>query len=59
MFMIQPFQLYYVDQCVYYVNHIVLMLTSIFKHNLRNEKERGLYQNKVNLSVTFIQRLGY
>ena len=57
--MLQPFQLYYVDQCVYYVNHIVLMLTSIFKHNLRNEKERGLYQNKVNLSLTFFQRLGY
>ena len=57
--MIQPFQLYYVDQCVYYVNHVVLMLTSISKHNLRNEKERGLYQNKVNLNLTFTQRLGY
>ena len=50
--MIQPSQLYYVNQCVYNVNHVVLMLTSIFKHNLRNEKERGLYHNKVNLSLT-------
>ena len=34
------------------------MLTSIFKPNLPNEKERGLYHNKVNLNLTFTQRLG-
>ena len=45
---------------LYYVNHIVLMLTGIlFLAWFLKEKERGLYQNKVNISLTFIQRLGY
>ena len=35
------------------------MLTSIFEAKFPLEKERGLYQNKVNLSLTFTQRLGH
>ena len=34
------------------------MLTSIFKAKFTLEKDRGFYQNKVNLSLTFTQRLG-
>ena len=43
---------------LYYVNHVFLMLTSIFKAKFTLEKDRGFYQNKVNLSLTFTQRLG-
>ena len=49
--LIQPFLLYY-------VNHVFLMLTSIFYAKFTLEKDRGFYQNKVNLSLTFTQRLG-
>ena len=42
-----------------YVNHVVLMLTCIFQAQLPLQKEGGLYQNKVNLGLTFTQRLGY
>ena len=45
--LIQPFLLYY-------VNHVFLMLA---KFTL--EKDRGFYQNKVNLSLTSTQRLGH
>ena len=50
--MIQPFLLYH-------VNHVVVMLTSCFEAKFPLEKEGGLYQNKVNLSLTFTQRLGH
>ena len=50
--LIQPFLLYY-------VNHVVLMLSSIFKAKSALEKGRSLYQNKVNLSLAFTQRLGH
>ena len=50
--LIQPFPLYY-------VNHVVLVLTSIFQAQFQLQKEGGLYQNKVNLSLTFTQRVGY
>ena len=35
------------------------MLTIIFSAKFPLEKEGGLYQNKVNFSLTFTQRLGY
>ena len=50
--LIQPFLLYY-------VNHVFLMLTSIFLNKIYIIKEWGLYQNKVNLSLTFSKRLGH
>ena len=39
--LIQPFLLYY-------VNHVFLMLTSIFEAKFTLEKDRGFYQDKVN-----------
>ena len=50
--MIQPFLLSH-------LTHVVVMLTSCFYAKFPLEKEGGLYQNKVNLSLTFTQRLGY
>ena len=50
--LIQPFLLYY-------VNHVVLMLSSIFKAKFALEKGGGLYQNKANLGLAFTQRLGH
>ena len=45
------------------VNNVFLLiiLTCIFflKNCIRKGKEAGLYQNKVNLSLTFTQRLGH
>ena len=38
-------------------NHVVLILTSKYIFPLENKG--GLYPNKVNLSLTFTQRLGY
>ena len=35
------------------------MLSSIFKAKFALEKEGGLYQNKVNLSLAFTQWLGH
>ena len=35
------------------------MLTSIFYAKFPLKKEGSLYQNKVNLSLTFTQRLGH
>ena len=44
----------------YYLNHVVPMLTGIFfKHNFHKKWFHVLYQNKVNLSLTFTQRLVY
>ena len=43
---------------LYYVNRVVLMLTSISSAKFTEEKRGGLCQNKVNLSLTFTQRLG-
>ena len=40
---------------LYYVNQVTLMLSSIFPQ----QSKGGLYQNKVNLSLTFTRRLGY
>ena len=44
---------------LYYVNKVVLMLINIFKGNFPYQSKVGLYQNKVNLSLTFTRRLGY
>ena len=42
--LIQPFLLYY-------VNHVFLMLTSIFKAKFTLEKNRGFYQKTVNWPI--------
>ena len=44
---------------IYYVNHVLLMLTSIFKHNFHKKRNHVLHKNKVNLSLAFTQKLGY
>ena len=49
--LIQPFLLYY-------VNHVVVMLIIVFSAKF-HKKEGVLFQNKVNLSLTFTQRSGY
>ena len=48
--LIQPFLFY----CI---NEVVLMLTGILS-TISIKKDRGLNQNKVNLSLTFTQTLG-
>ena len=48
--LMQPFLLYY-------VNHVVLVLTSMFISKICFRKGRRLYQNKLNLSLTFTQSL--
>ena len=43
----------------FYVNQVILMLTSqFFKDNFHN-KAKKVCQNKVNLSLTFTRRLEY
>ena len=49
--LIQPFLLSY-------AHHVVLTLTKIFQALFPLEKDAGSYQNKVNLNLTFTQRLG-
>ena len=44
---------------IYYVNHVLLMLTGIFKHNFHKKRKQVLNKNKVNLSLAFTQKLGY
>ena len=44
---------------LYYVNHVFVILNSIFEAKFTLDKEGGLYQNKVTLSLTFTQRLGH
>ena len=44
---------------LYYVNHVFVILNSIFQAKFTSEKEGSLYQNKVTLSLTFTQRLGH
>ena len=41
-----------------YVHHVVVTLTHIFQALFPLEKDAGSYQNKVNLNLTFTQRLG-
>ena len=41
---------------LFYVNHVVPMLNRSFQVIFTLEKEGGLYQNKVNLSLTFPQK---
>ena len=43
----------------YYAKVVVVMLHSIFSAKFPLEKEGSLYQNKVNLSLKFTQRLGH
>ena len=43
----------------YYVNQVILMLTSIFQGQFSLQRKGGLYQNKVTVSLTFTRRLGY
>ena len=42
-----------------YVNEVILMLTNIFQGQFPQQSKGGLYQNKVNLSLTFTRRPGY
>ena len=44
---------------LYYVNHVFVILNSIFLAKFTSEKEGGLYQNNVTLSLTFTQRQGH
>ena len=44
---------------LYYVNQVILMLTSIFQGQFPQQSKGGLYQNKAKLSLTFTGRLGY
>ena len=46
---------------LYYVNRVVLMPANWYFLSIISIRklERGLYQNKVNLSLTFTRRLGY
>ena len=39
---------------LYYVNQVILMLTSIFQEQFLSQSEEGLYQNKVTLSLASI-----
>ena len=50
--LIQPFHLYF-------VNHVVLMLTIIFFSKVFIRKEMRFVSKHFNLSLTFTQRLGY
>ena len=43
----------------YYVNQVILMLTSIFQGQCSLQRKGGLYQNKVTVSLTFTRRLRY
>ena len=44
---------------LYYVNHVFVILNRIFLAKFTLEKEGGLYQNNVTLSLTFTQRQGH
>ena len=44
---------------LYYVNQVILMLTSIFQGQFPSQSKGGFYQNKVTVSLTFTRRLGY
>ena len=44
---------------LYYVNHVFVILNSIFLAKFTLEKEGGVYQNKATLSLTFTQRQGH
>ena len=44
---------------LYYVNQVILTLTSIFQGKFPYQSKGGLYQNKVTVSLTFTRRLGY
>ena len=50
--LIQPFLL-----C--YAHHVNLTLANIFQALFPLKKDAGSYQNKINLSLTFTQRLGH
>ena len=39
---------------LYYVNQVILMLTSIFQEQISEQSKEGLYQNKVNLTIASI-----
>ena len=43
---------------LYYVNQVILMLTSIFQGQFSQQRKRGLYQKKVTVSLTFTRRRG-
>ena len=43
---------------LYYENQVALMLTSVFQGQFPRQSKGGLYQNKVNLSLTSTLRLG-
>ena len=38
----------------YYVNQVILMLTSIFQEQFPQQSKEGLYENKVTLSLASI-----
>ena len=42
-----------------YAHHAVLTLANIFQALFPLKKDAGSYQNKINLSLTFTQRLGH
>ena len=44
LFLIQTFLLYYVNQ-------VILMLTSIFQEQFPSQSKEGLYENKVTLTL--------
>ena len=44
---------------LYYVNQVILMLTSIFQGQFPSQSKGVFYQNKVTVSLTFTRRLGY
>ena len=43
---------------LYYVNQVILMLTSIFQGQHPSQSKGGFYQNKVTFSLTFTRRRG-
>ena len=44
---------------LYYANEVIIILTNIFQGQFPQQSKGGLYQNRVNLSLTFTRRLGY
>ena len=46
---------------LYFVNQVILMLTSIFQEQFPQQSKEGLYQNKVTLSLASIHncKMGY
>ena len=43
---------------LYYVNQVILMLTSIFQGQFPQQSKVGLYQNKFTVSLTFTRHGG-